>query len=183
MTEQRAANASPFATLPTEAPLANRPMPVLTPPVADQSRLARAHQRVLLWNTDERQDFYVKDRFLQHILIRPGAKVEVDMTVDEIQTLHNLSRTDRGHYQIGPKAGQPFPPHPVKICGIAPTQSRPSSAAEFEAELATRSASLAAREAELVEKEARLNALTSSLSDLMGGTITICVRIAELIRA
>jgi hypothetical protein len=41
-----AANVGPYM-IPTEAPLAHRPMmPVITPPVADQSRLARAHQIV-----------------------------------------------------------------------------------------------------------------------------------------
>jgi hypothetical protein len=58
----------------------------------------------------------------------------------------------------GPKAGQPFPPHPIRIVGIPPVQSRPSTVAEFEAELATRSAALAAKEQELVERELRINA-------------------------
>jgi len=155
---QNAANAMPY-TIPAEAPLAHRPMmPVITPPVADQTRLSRPHQLVVIWNTDERQDHFVKDRYLAHIIVRPGQKVEIDMTVDEIATLHNLSRTDRGHYLSGPKSGQPYPAHPLRICGIPPVQSRPSSAAEFEAELATRSAAIAAREAAVVAKELALNA-------------------------
>jgi len=152
-----AVNVGPY-TIPTEAPIIHRPVPVITAPIADQARLARAHQLVTVMNTDERQDHYLKDRYLAHILIRPGQRVEIDMLVDEIAALHNLARTDRGHYLAGPKAGQPFPPHPLKIIGIPPVQSRPSSAAEFEAELATRSAQLAAKEQELVERELRLNA-------------------------
>jgi hypothetical protein len=39
-----AVNAAPYYIPPAEAPLINRPVPVITPPVADQSRLAKAHQ-------------------------------------------------------------------------------------------------------------------------------------------
>jgi hypothetical protein len=124
--------------------------------VADQARLARAHQIVTVQNTDERQDYFLKDRYLQHILIRPGAKVEIDMVVDEIANLHDLSRTDRGFYAFGPKRGQPFPPHPVRIIGIPVVQARPIT--DREAELAQREASLSAREAAVTEQEVRLNA-------------------------
>jgi hypothetical protein len=95
----------------SRAPLSHRPVPVIAPPVADQARLARPHQLVVVQNTDERQDHFLKDRYLQHVLIRPGARVEIDMLTDEIAVLHNLSRTDRGHYLAGPRAGQPFKLH------------------------------------------------------------------------
>jgi hypothetical protein len=128
----------------------------MEPPTASQERLAKPHQLVLLHNTSEVQTHIMRDRFLQSQSILPGAKVEVDMPVDEIETLHDLSRTDRGYYAYGPRKGQPFPPHPVRICGIPPVPSRPID--DREQELAQKAASLAAREAELIERETKLNA-------------------------
>jgi hypothetical protein len=147
-----AANALPYAPPLEMPPIANRPLyPAVTPPVATQERLAKPHQRVTLHNTGEVQTQIIQDRFWQTHTLLPGAKAEIDMVVDEIATLVDLARTDRGFYMFGPKKGQPFPPHPVKVIGIPAIQARPIT--DREAELAQREAALSAREAELVEKE------------------------------
>jgi hypothetical protein len=75
------------------------------------------------------------------------------MVVDELATLIHLSRTDRGFYR-----GRPFPPHPVKVLGLPPPQSRPTID-DREMEISMKAAALAAREQELIEREAKLNAL------------------------
>jgi hypothetical protein len=152
MTEQ-AAN-----TLPGLPPIIRPPgsMVHFTPPVATAERLAKPHQLVLLHNTHECQAHGVKDRYEQIVWLAPGEKKELDMLVEEISTLVHLSRTDRGFYPSGPLRGKPFPPHPVKILGLPPVQSRPID--DREAELAQKAAALAAHEASLVERELALNA-------------------------
>jgi hypothetical protein len=75
-----------------------------------------------------------------------------------LATLIHLSRTDRGFYPSGPLRGRPFPPHPVKVLGLPPPQSRPTID-DREMELSQKAAALSQREQELIEKEARLNAL------------------------
>jgi hypothetical protein len=152
---ERAANIPPF--FPEMQIIGHKPLvaAMVKQPTATPQRLALAHQRVELWNTDQLQTHYVKDRFEQYHTLLPGKRAELDMVVSEIKNLHDLSRTDRGFYLDGPKKGQAFEPHPVKVCGIPPVQSRPD---DREAELAAKAASLAAREAELVERELRLNA-------------------------
>jgi hypothetical protein len=111
---------------------------------------------VLLHNTSEVQAHGIKDRYEQVVWLAPGEKKELTMLVDEIATLVHLSRTDRGFFPSGPNRGKPFPPHPVKILGLPPVQSRPID--DREMELAQKSAALAAREAELIEREAKVNA-------------------------
>jgi hypothetical protein len=129
---------------------------MVTAPIASAERLALPHQRVELWNTSEVQAHIIRDRFFQHHTLLPGQRAELDMVVSEIKYLHDQSRTDRGFYRDGPRRGQPFPAHPVKVCGIPAMQSRPS-VSDREAELAMKAEALAAREAELVERELRLN--------------------------
>jgi hypothetical protein len=90
-------------------------------------------------------------------MLAPLEKREVCMVVDELATLIELSRTDRGFYTYGPNRGKPFPPHPLKVLGLPPAASRPID--DREAELSAKAASLAAREAELIEREAKLNAV------------------------
>jgi hypothetical protein len=150
----QAANALPGLSPPLITPSGS--MVHFTPPVATAERLAKPHQLVLLHNTHECQAHGVKDRYEQIVWLAPGEKKELDMLVDEIATLVHLSRTDRGFFPSGPKRGQPFPAHPVKILGLPPVQSRPID--DREMELAQKAASLAAREAELVERELKINA-------------------------
>jgi len=149
-----AANAMPYSASQSPPIIGNRPHPALTPPTATAEQLAKPHQRVLLHNTSEIQSHIIQDRYLQFHTMVPGAKVEVDMLVTAIANLHNLARTDRGYYMSGPNAGQPFPPHPVRIVDLPPIQSRPDDLA---AALAQRESAIAAREAALVEKEMQLN--------------------------
>jgi hypothetical protein len=157
MTEQHAANAMPIASAPP--PMMHQPLmiPTITPPTPTQERLSRPHQLVVLFNSSEVQNHAIQDRFLQLQLFRPGEKREVDMIVDELSTLVELSRTDRGYFTFGPRKGQAYPAHPLKILGLPPAPSR--SVSDKEAELASREARLATLEAELAEKEVRLNAL------------------------
>jgi hypothetical protein len=131
----------------------------VTPPVATNERLAKPHQLVVLHNTHECQTHIIQDRFWQTHPIAPGAKIEIDMVVDEIANLVDLGRPGRGFYTYGPLKGQPFPPHPVRVIGIPTIQARPPE--DREMELAQKAAQLAAREAELAEREVRLNALVS----------------------
>jgi hypothetical protein len=133
----------------------------ITPPVATQERLAKPSQYVLLFNSSEVQSHGVTDRWQQTQMLAPLEKREVCMVVDELATLIELSRTDRGFYTYGPLRGKPFPPHPLKVLGLPPASSRPS-VSDREQELAQKSAALAAREAELVEREQKLNALTGA---------------------
>jgi hypothetical protein len=130
----------------------------ITPPVATQERLAKPHQHVVLFNSSEVQAHYIKDRWKQHQLFAPGEKREICMVVDELAILIHLSRTDRGFYPSGPLRGRPFPPHPVKVLGLPPPQSRPTID-DREMEISMKAAALAAREQELIEREAKLNAL------------------------
>jgi hypothetical protein len=127
----------------------------ITPPVATQERLAKPSQHVVLFNSSEVQTHGVKDRWEVMQMFAPGEKREICMVCDELNTLIELARTDRGFYTYGPKRGQPFPPHPLKVLGLPPASSRPID--DREAELAAKAASLAAREAELVELELKLN--------------------------
>jgi hypothetical protein len=117
----------------------------ITPPTATQERLSKPHQLVVPHNTSEVQSHGVQDRYLQLQMLSPGEKREVTMLVDELATLIHLSRTDRGFYTSGVNRGKPFPPHPLKILGLPPVQSRPID--DREAELSQKTASLAAREA------------------------------------
>jgi hypothetical protein len=153
MSEQ-AANAMPGLSPPIIRPPGS--MVHFAPPVATAERLAKPHQLVLLHNTSEVQSHGVKDRFEQIVWLAPGEKKELDMLVEEIATLVHLSRTDRGFFPSGPKRGQAFPPHPVKILGLPPVQSRPID--DREAELAQKAAALAAREQELIARELAVNA-------------------------
>jgi hypothetical protein len=154
MTEQHAANAMPGLSPPIIRPPGS--MIHFAPPVATQERLAKPSQIVLLHNSDPQQTHGVKDRYEQIVWLAPGEKKELTMLVDEIATLVHLSRTDRGFYPSGPNRGKPFPPHPVKILGLPPVQSRPID--DREQELAQKAAALAAHEASLVERELALNA-------------------------
>jgi hypothetical protein len=86
--------------------------------IPSATRLAAAHQRVTLRNTDERQTHFIQDRSLKHIELRPGESKELDMLTSELANLINLSRNDRGYYESGPKKGAPFPLHPVRVIGL-----------------------------------------------------------------
>ena len=130
----------------------------ITPPVATAARLALPSQHVVLFNSSEVQSHGVNDRWEQMQMFAPGEKREICMVCDELNTLIELARTDRGFYTYGPKRGQPFPPHPLKVLGLPPAPSRPID--DREAELSAKAASLAAREAELVARESKLNELT-----------------------
>jgi hypothetical protein len=105
--------------------------PAMRPPTASPERLAKAHQLVTLHNTDPAQTFIFQDRYWRHVAIEPDRKVEIDMLVDEIANLVYQGRTDRGFYDSGPKRGQPFPAHPVKVIGIPTIQTRPPSDREL----------------------------------------------------
>jgi hypothetical protein len=155
MTEH-AANAMPAPSMIIRPP----GMFPVTPPTASQERLSRAFQHVVLHNTSENQSRGVQDRWLQLQMLAPGEKREITMLVDELATLIELGRTDRGFYTYGPKRGQPFPAHPLRVIGLPPASSRPS-VSDREQELAQKAAALAAREQELVEREQKLNALVS----------------------
>jgi hypothetical protein len=86
---------------------------------------------------------------LQYRVIKAGEKIEIDMVTDEIQNLHHQSRTDRGFYMADPNIGKSFPPHPVKIVGIPPAQSRPADDPGLQ--LAAKDAEIAALKARLAE--------------------------------
>jgi len=98
---------------------------VMQPAMATPERLAKAHQRVTLKNTSECQTHFIIDRRLQHIELKPGQSCEIDMLADELRNLVHLARTDRGFYQSGPRRGQAYPPHPVRVIG-SHTQSVPA---------------------------------------------------------
>jgi hypothetical protein len=118
-----AANALPSSAAP---PLIMPPGSYpITAPVATQERLSKPHQLVMLFNSSEVQSHGVQDRYLQLQMLAPGEKREVAMLVDELATLIHLSRTDRGFYTSGVNRGKPFPPHPLKVLGLPPVQSRP----------------------------------------------------------
>jgi hypothetical protein len=128
MAEQpRAANVPPVTTYFDEQAPAP---PAMVQRVVDQlqtatpERMAKAHQRVTLHNTAQ-QVFYIQDRSLRHIEFRPGERKEIDMIADELQYLIYQSRTDRGFYESGPKKGEPFPPHPVKVINLGAKSEAP----------------------------------------------------------
>jgi hypothetical protein len=60
------------------------------------------------------------NRFNQGVELRPGKRKQIEITVDGCDTFRHLARTDRGFYPDGPKKGQPFPAHPVKILDVGP---------------------------------------------------------------
>jgi hypothetical protein len=122
-----------------------------------ETALSKPHQHVVLFNSSEVQAHGVQDRWLQLQMFAPGEKREVCLVVDELATLVHLSRTDRGFYMSGPNRGKPFPPHPLRVLGLPPEQSRPTID-DREMELSQKAAALAAREAELVARELALNA-------------------------
>jgi hypothetical protein len=144
------ANVPPHpAEMPTDL---NRPLAAHQPPTPTPAELGKAHQRVVLHNTDPVQTHVFHDRHLRPQTLRPGEKLEVDMNIDAIAYLHDQSRTDRGFYMSGPNIGKPFPPHPVRIVGIPPAHSRPDDGREAAYRL--REAELDRREAALAEREA-----------------------------
>jgi hypothetical protein len=73
-----------------------------------------------------RADPLIFDRFGVATELRPGQQREIAMVVSELQNLMHQARTDRGHYTSGPRCGQPFPPHPVRVLGIGATQEAPT---------------------------------------------------------
>jgi hypothetical protein len=97
--------------------------PSIIPPAMSapsQEQLARPSQFVTFMNTHPVQTHFVMNRFNQGVELRPGEKKQIEMTVDGCDTFRHLARTDRGFYPDGPKKGQPFPPHPVKILDAGP---------------------------------------------------------------
>jgi hypothetical protein len=88
-----------------------------------QEQLARPSQFVTFMNTDPVQTHFVINRFNQGVELRPGEKKQIEMTVDGCDTFRHLARTDRGFYPDGPKKGQPFPAHPVKILDAGPIRN------------------------------------------------------------
>lgn len=151
---EHAANAMPMPSMIIRPP----GMFPVTPPVASTERLSRPSQYVILHNTHEIQSHGVQDRWWQLQMFAPGEKREICMLTEELATLIDLARTDRGFYAYGPNKGKPYPAHPLRVVGLPPASARPSIT-DREAELAQKAASLAAREAELAEREAKLNAL------------------------
>jgi hypothetical protein len=150
----QAANAMPGLSPPIIRPPGSNYQ--IVAPVATQERLSKPHQLVVLFNSSEVQSYGIQDRFLQLQMLKPQEKREVAMIVDELATLIHLARTDRGFFTSGPNRGKPFPPHPLKILGLPPVQSRPID--DREMELSAKASALAAREQELIEREAKLNA-------------------------
>jgi hypothetical protein len=157
MTEQQAANAMPGPSLIIQPP----GMFPTTPPVATQERLAKPSQFVVLHNTSEVQVHGWKDRWETMQMFAPGEKREICVVCDELDTLIELSRTDRGFFAYGPRKGQAYPAHPLRVVGIPLASSRPSLT-DREAEIAQKAAVLASREAELAEREQKLNALVGA---------------------
>jgi hypothetical protein len=97
--------------------------PSIIPPAMyapSQEQLARPSQFVTFMNTDPVQTHFVINRFNQGVELRPGEKKQIEMTVDGCDTFRHLARTDRGFYPDGPRKGQPFPAHPVKILDVGP---------------------------------------------------------------
>jgi hypothetical protein len=94
------------------------PHPAMAMNVPSPERLAKSSQRVILHNTSDMQTHIVIDRFNCGQELKPGERREVEMIVDEIENLRFLARTDRGTYPSGPKAGLPFPAHPVRVIDI-----------------------------------------------------------------
>jgi hypothetical protein len=100
--------------------------------VVDQMRqptaeeLARPWQTVSLKNTHPEQTFFISNRFGVAVELRPGQQREVPMVVAELQNLLHQARTDRGYFESGPKKGQAFPAHPVRVLGLGATQEAPT---------------------------------------------------------
>jgi hypothetical protein len=88
--------------------------------IPSQEHLAKPSQYVTFQNTDQVQTHIVINRHKQGVALQPGEKKVIEMVVDEIETFRHLARTDRGFYPDGPKKGQPFPAHPVKILDVGP---------------------------------------------------------------
>jgi hypothetical protein len=56
--------------------------------------------------------------------LRPGEKKEIDLPVDEIEAFRSLSAPNRGVYRVGPQAGLPLPPHPLRFIDIPQAPSK-----------------------------------------------------------
>jgi hypothetical protein len=95
---------------------------------ASPEHLAKPWQNVTLRNSDPAQAHYVRDRAFQYVKFEPGEQREIAMVVDELQELVRLARTDRGHYESGPRRGLPFPAHPIKIVGLGLKSEAPKLA-------------------------------------------------------
>jgi hypothetical protein len=67
----------------------------------------------------------------------------------ETSLREHARRTHPGFYLSGPKIGQPFTPHPVRIIGIPPA----AAPVDREAQLAARDAEIAQLRATLAERE------------------------------
>jgi hypothetical protein len=126
----RALNVPPIPTAYTEttpAPAAAIAHVVDQMTEASPERLASPHQRVTLKNTSETgQTFYIQDRYLKHIEIPSGQSREVDMVASELQNLINQARSDRGHFQSGPRKGEAFPVHPLKVVSFGVKNDAPA---------------------------------------------------------
>jgi hypothetical protein len=100
--------------------------------IVDQQRqmtaeeLARPWQNVVLKNTSAEQTFFISDRTGTAVELRPGQQREVAMVVTELQNLLHQARGDRGYFESGPRKGQAFPAHPVRVLGIGATQEAPT---------------------------------------------------------
>jgi hypothetical protein len=121
--------------------------PVLQKPVASSmtqqdtlvptpERLALKNQRVIIHNTSREQTHIIIDRNLEGVELRPGERKEIDMTVDEIENLRHLGRSDRGFYKSGHNVGKPLPPHPVRVAlefeaNPEPIENQPAQAADL----------------------------------------------------
>jgi hypothetical protein len=121
-----AANCPPAQTEYAPAPneLSRAVVDQLRQPTAEH--LALPWQTVTLKNTHPEQTHFIFDRFGVAIELRPGQQRELAMVVTELQNLMHQARTDRGFYECGPKKGQPFPAHPVRVLGIGAKQEAPS---------------------------------------------------------
>jgi hypothetical protein len=81
-------------------------------------RLKAPHQLVRVQNTSPVQTHIVIDRQQNGHELRPGEIKEVDMLVDDIASLRELARPNRGFYTHGHLFGRPLPQHPLRFVDL-----------------------------------------------------------------
>ncbi len=88
-------------------------------PEPSWERLQEANSRVTVTNTSDVQMHVVIDRFMVGHELRPGQKVEIEMTNDEIARFQDMRRPDRYYPATDPaKPLRPKPLHPILIEGV-----------------------------------------------------------------